>query len=53
MKAKSYASKSASSKLEYLEFDRREPNEHDVEFEVKFCGVCHSDIHTARAIGVR
>jgi alcohol dehydrogenase (NADP+) len=48
MKAKCYASKSASSKLEYLEFDRREPNEHDVEFEVKFCGVCHSDIHTAR-----
>ena len=48
MKAKSYASQSASSKLEFFEFDRREPNENDVEFEVKFCGVCHSDIHTAR-----
>lgn len=48
MKAKSYASKSANSKLEFYEFDRREPNEYDVEFDVKFCGVCHSDIHTAR-----
>lgn len=48
MKVKSYASKSASSKLELFEFERREPNEHDVIFEVKFCGVCHSDIHTAR-----
>jgi alcohol dehydrogenase (NADP+) len=48
MKTKSYAAKSASSKLEYYEFDRREPNEQDVEFEVKFCGICHSDIHTAR-----
>lgn len=48
MKAKSYASKSSSSKLEFYEFDRREPNEHDVEIEVKYCGVCHSDIHTAR-----
>lgn len=48
MKAKSFASKSPSSKLEYYEFDRREPNEFDVEFDVKFCGVCHSDIHTAR-----
>ena len=48
MKAKSYASKSPSSKLEFYEFERREPNEHDVELVVKYCGVCHSDIHTAR-----
>jgi alcohol dehydrogenase (NADP+) len=48
MKVKSFASKSPSSKLEYYEFDRREPNERDVELEVKYCGVCHSDIHTAR-----
>jgi uncharacterized zinc-type alcohol dehydrogenase-like protein len=48
MKIKSFASKSPRSELEYYEFDRREPNEHDVEFEIKYCGVCHSDIHTAR-----
>lgn len=48
MKVKSFASKSPRSELEYYEFDRREPNEHDVEFEIKYCGVCHSDIHTAR-----
>ena len=48
MKAKSYAAKSASAPLEYYEFERREPNETDVELEVYYCGVCHSDIHTAR-----
>jgi uncharacterized zinc-type alcohol dehydrogenase-like protein len=48
MKTKSYAAKSASGPLEYYEFDRREPNDHDVEFKVVFCGVCHSDVHTAR-----
>ncbi len=48
MKAKSYAAPSASKPLEYYEFERREPTETDVELEVYYCGVCHSDIHTAR-----
>jgi len=29
-------------------FERREPREHDVAIAIKFCGVCHSDIHQAR-----
>lgn len=48
MKAKSFAAHSAKKPLEYYEFDRREPTPNDVELEVHYCGVCHSDIHTAR-----
>lgn len=33
------------SKLIPVEFDRRQPREKDVVFEIKFCGVCHSDWH--------
>ncbi|MDQ2973107.1 MAG: NAD(P)-dependent alcohol dehydrogenase [bacterium] len=48
MKAKSYAVPAIDKPLEYYEFDRREPTAEDVEIEVHFCGICHSDIHTAR-----
>lgn len=48
MKVKSYALLAADKPLEYFDFERREPNDNDVELEVYFCGVCHSDIHTAR-----
>ncbi len=48
MKAKSFAAPSATQPLEYYEFNRREPTPTDVEIDVHFCGVCHSDIHTAR-----
>jgi alcohol dehydrogenase (NADP+) len=48
MKAKSFAAPSAEKPLEYYEFERREPTDTDVEFEVLFCGVCHSDVHTAQ-----
>jgi len=47
MKAKSFASTSATSQLGYHEFDRREPTPADVEIDIHFCGVCHSDMHTA------
>jgi len=48
MKVKSFAAPAADKPLEYYEFERREPNETDVEFAVLYCGVCHSDLHTAR-----
>jgi uncharacterized zinc-type alcohol dehydrogenase-like protein len=48
MKAKSYAVPAIDKPLEYYEFDRREPTNSDVELEVHYCGICHSDIHTAR-----
>ena len=47
MRAKSYAAPAADKSLEYYEFERREPTDTDVELEVLFCGICHSDIHTA------
>lgn len=48
MKAKSFAAPAADKPLEYYEFERREPTAYDVELEIHYCGVCHSDIHTAR-----
>ncbi len=48
MKAKSFAAPAPDKPLAYYEFERREPNANDVELEVHYCGVCHSDIHTAR-----
>lgn len=49
MKAKSYAAFSASEELKPYEFERREPNPNDVVIEIAYCGICHSDIHTARS----
>lgn len=48
MKAKSFAAPAADKPLELYEFKRREPTATDVEITVQYCGVCHSDIHTAR-----
>jgi uncharacterized zinc-type alcohol dehydrogenase-like protein len=47
MKTKSFAAPAHDKPLEYYEFDRREPTATDVELEVHYCGVCHSDLHTA------
>lgn len=48
MKTQSFAAPAQDKPLEYYEFDRREPNDTDIELEVHYCGICHSDIHTAR-----
>jgi uncharacterized zinc-type alcohol dehydrogenase-like protein len=45
---KGFATHSATSPLGPFSFERRQPGPHDVQIEVLFCGVCHSDIHTAR-----
>lgn len=47
-KAKSYAAQTATSALAPFEIHRREPGPSDVEMEILFCGVCHSDLHQAR-----
>jgi uncharacterized zinc-type alcohol dehydrogenase-like protein len=44
-----YAAHSATTPLEQLSFDRREPGASDVEIEIQYCGVCHSDLHTVRS----
>jgi uncharacterized zinc-type alcohol dehydrogenase-like protein len=48
-KARSYAAQSATAALAPLAIDRREPTPTDVEMEILYCGVCHSDLHTARS----
>jgi uncharacterized zinc-type alcohol dehydrogenase-like protein len=49
MKAvKAYAAQSADQPLAPYQLDRREPGPGDVEIKILYCGVCHSDIHTAR-----
>jgi len=45
---KAYAAPAADKPLAPYSFDRREPNADDVEIKILYCGVCHSDIHTAR-----
>jgi uncharacterized zinc-type alcohol dehydrogenase-like protein len=45
---KAYGTRSADAPLNQLSIDRRSPSAHDVEIEILFCGVCHSDLHTAR-----
>jgi uncharacterized zinc-type alcohol dehydrogenase-like protein len=45
---KSYAAQSASSALAPFAIARREPQPTDVEIDILFCGVCHSDLHQAR-----
>jgi uncharacterized zinc-type alcohol dehydrogenase-like protein len=46
--AKSYATQTAASALAPFAIARREPGPTDVEMEILFCGVCHSDLHQAR-----
>ena len=46
--AKGYAAPSATGALGPHNFTRREPQPHDVQIEILFCGVCHSDLHQAR-----
>lgn len=43
-----YAVKSATSKFEPFEFNRRDLGPHDVLIKIDYCGICHSDIHQAR-----
>ncbi|MEW6737304.1 MAG: NAD(P)-dependent alcohol dehydrogenase [Acidobacteriota bacterium] len=43
-----YAAQSATTPLVPFTFERREPGPEDVQIEILFCGVCHSDLHQAR-----
>jgi alcohol dehydrogenase (NADP+) len=46
--AKAFAATSAKSPLASHSIPRREPGPQDVQIEILFCGVCHSDLHQAR-----
>lgn len=46
--AKAYAAASASSALAGMTIPRRAPTERDVQIEILYCGICHSDLHYTR-----
>src|SRR5215212_11819977 len=47
-KAKAYAAARAESPLAPMMIPRRDPGDHDVQIEILFCGICHSDLHQVR-----
>ncbi|WP_136523788.1 NAD(P)-dependent alcohol dehydrogenase [Geomonas ferrireducens] len=47
-KAKAYSAASATAPLASTVIQRREPTERDVQIEILYCGICHSDLHTVR-----
>jgi uncharacterized zinc-type alcohol dehydrogenase-like protein len=49
IQTKGYAAHSAKDALVPFSFERRSPKPDDVVIEIAYCGICHSDIHTARS----
>jgi uncharacterized zinc-type alcohol dehydrogenase-like protein len=47
-KTKAYSAASATSPLASTSITRRDPTESDVQIEILFCGICHSDLHQVR-----
>ena len=47
-KAKAYSVSSAKSPFAATAIKRRDPTPHDVQIEILFCGICHSDLHSVR-----
>ncbi len=45
---KVYSARSATSKLAPGSIQRRQPRPQDIQIEILYCGVCHSDLHTVR-----
>lgn len=48
MTTHAYAAQNATSPLAPFKIQRRDPGAHDVQIEILYCGVCHSDLHIAR-----
>src|ERR1051326_8346479 len=46
--ARAYAAASPTSPLNFSKIKRRDPGENDIQIEILFCGICHSDLHTVR-----
>src|SRR4051794_23086720 len=49
MTVKAYGAHAGNQPLESLNITRRAPGPHDVQIDIAFCGVCHSDLHQVRA----
>jgi alcohol dehydrogenase (NADP+) len=48
LNTRGYAAQSATAPLGPFSFERRDPRPNDVQIDILYCGVCHSDLHTAR-----
>jgi uncharacterized zinc-type alcohol dehydrogenase-like protein len=46
--ARAYAAQSPTASFEPFSFERRDPRPNDVAIAIRWCGICHSDLHTAR-----
>src|SRR2546423_3130135 len=46
--AKAYSAVSETSPLASTKIKRRDPTDRDVQIEILFCGICHSDLHSVR-----
>lgn len=49
MTTKAYGAYAANKLLEPIDIERRQPGPSDIQIEIAFCGVCHSDLHTVRS----
>jgi len=49
MNTKAFGAHAADKPLEAMDIQRRQPGPRDVQIEIAFCGVCHSDLHTVRS----
>jgi uncharacterized zinc-type alcohol dehydrogenase-like protein len=49
MNTKAYGALASDKPLEPLDIQRRQPGPHDVQIDIAYCGVCHSDLHTVRS----
>jgi D-arabinose 1-dehydrogenase-like Zn-dependent alcohol dehydrogenase len=49
MTVKAYGANAATEPLQAMDITRRSTGAHDVQIDIAFCGVCHSDIHQVRA----
>src|SRR5208283_413453 len=47
-KTKAYSASSSTSPLASTKIPRRDPTDRDVQIEILFCGICHSDLHQVR-----
>ena len=49
MTLRAYGARAADKALEPLDIERRTPGPTDVQVDIAYCGVCHSDLHTVRS----
>jgi uncharacterized zinc-type alcohol dehydrogenase-like protein len=49
MAIKAYGAYAGDKPLEPIDIERRQPGPHDVQIDIAFCGICHSDLHQVRS----